>query len=511
MLESDHLTKRAAIGDRSAHYFPELISAIRSRAANIFGVFTSAVPNIRVTPVNADIPGSRESSNRLENWINECYNTKNLWLDWYMAFLSAELYPYAVVYLSWDDKWGEVPYIDQMGGISYEDLITFSGPRLDLISPEDYRGDLYARHKSLMKYHCFTKEVSEGYLLQGYKDGRFPYFDPNNITTARTGDWLNKRKDQRFHSDYPTPSGYQYELSVCWTKVYNSNIEAEEWHEIIFAGDMLLSEKKKDQEPPFFILNSFPLPCEIAGLSTAKLGESNQNMINELWNQHIEAGEQAIWSPTLFEGAVTSNPVWEPMALWEVENSASFKKLNEPRTGDLLGSVQFLRESDQNMLAAWDTIQPVTSGSKQTAREYMGKKESYSKVLDVNMQFYDAEVRAVNRRIFDMAREHLADWIQIGILGGDGSLSVLQIQDLIQDINIEMPNIRQMSNEEMEMAKWDIMYDKLMMNPLIQINPALMYEVTKRYCISHKEKDVNKLIGEQPNEFMMPAEPGGVI
>lgn len=510
-LQSDHLAKRAGIGDRSAHYFPELISAIRARAANIFGVFTSAVPNIRVTPVNPDITGAREGSQRLEKWINECYNTKNLWLDWYMAFFSAELYPYSVVFLSWEDEWGQVPALDQMGGISYEDMITFSGPRIDLITPEDYRGDIYARHKKLMKYHMFTKQVSESYLFEGYEDGRFPLFDPNNIELAKAGKWLEDRRDKRFNSEYPTPKGYQYEITVCWTYVYNSQTKHNEWREIVFAGDMLLSERVRETEPPFFLLNSFPLPGEVAGLSTARLGEANQNMMNELWNQHIEANEQAIWSPVLFEGGVTSNPVWEPMALWQVENSASFKKLNEPRmAGDMLASIQYLTEKDQTMLAAQDITQPLTTNSKMTAREYVGKRESYSKVLDVNMEFYDAEVRSVNRWILDNARMHIADWIQIGILGGNGALASLQVEDLIQDVNIELPNVRQMAAEELEMAKWDIIYDKMMANPIVMSNPEHVHELSKRYLLSHKVQEVDKLIGEQSDEIFQGV-PGGVI
>lgn len=504
MLESDHLTARAAIGDRSAHYFPEITPAVRARAANIFDVFTSSAPSLRLSPSNVDLPGARESADKLERWLNYCHKSKVMWLDWYLSFLSAEIFPYAVVYLRWDDNWGRVPHVNQMGGISYDDMITYSGPAIDILSPEDYRGDLYAKRKEWMTYHIFTKEVDEHYLKRGHRAGHYPNFNQLNISQAKAGDWMNKRRQERFNKYYAKPLGYEYEFIVSLVLVHDENTGEEEWREITFCGDMLLNERPApmagEDKPPFFILNSFPLPGEIAGLSTALLGEANQNMMNELWNQHIEANEQSIWAPTLYSGEITSNPVWEPMALWEVANPDSFRPLIQPRlAGDLLGSIKFLQERDQNMLAAWDIIQPVTESSKQTASEYLGKKETYSKVLGVNLQFYAAEVVAVNEMILKMARSRMTDWLELGLLGGNPALSSLTVQDIATDVDVEVPNVRQLSMEGMEMSKWDVMYPILMNNPIVVSNPANLYELTKRYLIAHQEKDINKLIGEQAN------------
>lgn len=496
LLKSDHLDERAARhGQNSAHYIPEINPAIRSRVAQIFDVFTSGSPSIRCTPVFPDLPGVLESAARNEKWINTTFDLGRLWLDLYMAWINAEVYPLGAVYLRWKDKWDKVPQVDQMGGISYSDMVTYSGGVYDVLHPDNYRGDLYARTPRDMGFHFIIKDVSNAYIAKRMKEGIYQQYDLEMLKSSAGGTWSTNRRKDRINDDFVKPKGYDNELISAWIL----DPEDDVWHDIIFSGDLLFKHEIREYEPPIFLFNSVPLPGEIAGLSTALLGDTNQNVINELWNQLIESNEQANWAPILYNGDVTSDPIWEPMALWRVEKPESFRKIVEPNLGsDYIGSIRFLQERDQNMLAAWDTMQPVAENSKQTASEYLGKSESYSKLMSVNLQFYASVVIDSIYAMRRMARENMADLIQLDLMSGQAGASAMTVEDLATDLTIELPNIKTLSREEMEMAKWDTMYPALLQNPLVATNPQAVFEITKRYLESHKEKDIDRIIKMNP-------------
>lgn len=496
LLQSDHLDARAGIESRSAFYLPQITPAARARAATIFDVFTSGAPSIRLTPTNSDLPGAVEAVANVESYVNECFDVKKLWLVWNSVFFNAEIYPIAACYQRWDESHEEIQAIDKMGGLSSEEMITYSGPALDGLNPDTYRTELYARQKDQIRYHFITKEVSRDYILGRKRQGRYNLLDPSELKSAAAGTWFTQRcKNKRYNDSYTKPESLAYEMVIGF--VYDELNGF--WEEIIFIGDALLSRRRIPKTPPVYMISSFPLPGEIAGLSTAMLGMAGQNVVNEFINQAIEANEQAIWSPVLYKGRVTSNPVWEPMALWQVDDPDSFRKLNEPRgVMDYLAFIRLIEERSQSTQAAYDTVQPVSGGSKQTAREYLGKKASYDKVMSVNLQSYAAEIVQSIRDMISMARENMSGWVNIGLIDPNGPGGNLKPNDLFYDAKIELPNIKMLSDEPMEMAKWDSMYQVLMANPLVTSNPAAVYEVTKRYLYAHKEKTLEKIIGKEP-------------
>ena len=510
-LKSDHLEARAGIPGRSAHYFPELYPAMKSRAANIYDVMRTGDPAIKLDPADPDIPGIKESVQRLEGYVNDSFLHGQLWEDLYKAFLNAEYCPYSAAYLGWDDRWGPLPEYDQIENkLIYRDWIIYSGPQLFALQPEDYRGDLFARDHKAMRYHFMIKDVSSGYILQMAKQGYYNKargITQQELDASHTGEWAKKRITRRFNDSYVKPDDYKHEQVIAWILRWDERKQRETWRVVNFIGDLLLDEKESPWTAlgaPFVVFNSQMLPGEIAGLSTAKVGAANQNAINEFWNLSIESDEQDLFAPIVFKGQITSNPIWEPQALWQVSDTFEHSPLVKPNPSrNMLEKIKFLEERNQQVLEAYDTIQPVTGKSKQTLGEYIGKKQEHSKILGVNYQFYANRITHIAKMTIAMARERLPQWIELGIFGNNSILNKLTIADLAANVVIDIPKVRALANEEMQAIKWENMYPTLIQNPLINMSPEKVYEVTERYLEAMGEKNIDKILGPRPEPQTM--------
>jgi len=231
------------------------------------------------------------------------------------------------------------------------------------------------------------------------------------------------------------------------------------------------------------------------------LSEANQNMINELWNLSLEADEHDLFSPITFKGTITSQPIWEYQALWQVSDDFEQQPLVKPNPGrNFLDKIKTLEERNQKLTASYDTIQAVTERSKQTLGEYLSKKQEYNKVLGINFQFYANAISRMTKRFIAMARENLPDWIELKMFGPNAILNSLTVADLAADVVVEIPKVRSMANEEMQMVKWQNILGNpaIMQNPMIVSNPPLLWEHLNRFYESQGEKNIEELIGQKP-------------
>lgn len=507
-LTSDHLSLRGAIPGRSSHYFPVLHPSIYARAAYVLDAFISSDPPASLSSRIAGIAWLDESVQRLEDLVTMWFKEGHLWKAWFEAWLSAELFPYAPIFMHWDDKWGDVPFVTPDGKIDYKSAIIYSGGMIESIPIENYRGDMFARTQDDMRFHIRLKDVSPGYVRHMAKLGYYRYFDENRIDDMKLSRWAKERSKNRIVDDYPQPDSYNIELIQVMHKIYQDDYGREIWRKAIFAGSMLLEEEVWpyfDMGAPFKLITSRVLPGEITSIPGMKLGAASQNLINELWNQRIEANEQSIWAPTLFEGDITSNPVWEPQALWQVEKPESFRPLIKPNlSGELVGDIRFLEERQQQLMQTYDTMQPVTGKSKQTLGEYEGKQQSHNKILNVTLLGYvDAVIDSVQMMIA-MARDRMPDNIEMKLFGSNNILNQLSLTDLASDVVVDIPKVRALSVEHIEIAKWMGLYDRMMNNPLIASDPQKIYELTRRYLDSQDVKAIDKIIGEQPQVNAIP-------
>ncbi len=501
-LISDHLAARASVKARSAYYLPELHPRQYSRAANLIAPFIGADPPMMLKS-KQNIPELEENVARLEDLVTTWFSKGKFWQQWFRAFLGAEIYPYQPVYIGWKDDWGVTPFINEEEELDYDDVIIYSGGKIVPIPIENYRGDFSARSAEEMKFHALIQDVSVEYIRQRGKDGTYPEY--NNAEESRLSadsKWASGRSDDRVlpgHEPY-NPSS-QIELIELYLKVYDPQFEREVWYKVIFAGDVLLEKKLwpyYDLGAPFQILNSKILPGEVTGFPTTQLGASSQNMINELWNQRIEAAEHSIFPPILYDGEITSDPVWEPMALWSVEKPESFRPLVTPNMSrDHMADVQFLEERLQQTTGSYDTLQPLGGNSEQTLGEYEGKQQNANVILNPTLLAYaDAVVESVEMMLV-MARERMPDSIKFKLFGPDPALSKLTLQDLAMDIAMDVPKVRALSSRTAEVQKWNAIYNVLSTNPLVMNDPQKLHALVSRYLEALEVKNIEEIIGSK--------------
>lgn len=504
-LISDHLMARQGIPGRYANYFPELHPAVFSRAAQMLDAFRQGDPVIKLSAQGdyGEIPEVVQGVNRLEKWIDMCFKEGKILQEIFQALLSAELFPYAVLYAYWDDRWGSQPYLTQEGKLSTQQVITYSGFKIVSVPPENYRGDFFARYQDDMRFHARIKDVSEGYIRMQAKRGYYPYFDESRIKEASKSNWPLKRSKERIVDDYNRPDDYNVELIELKHLVYDEENDAEIWQQTIFAGSLLLDTKPypyPDINPPFKILTAKILPHEVTGIPTTKLGAGSQNIVNELWNQRIEANEQSIWSPIIFDGDITSNPTTEPQTLWRVENPESFRPLIKPNlSGDLVADMRFVEERNQALLGSYDTIQPVTSKSKQTLGEYEGKQRNSNVIIAPTLMAHtDAVIDLVQAGIA-MARERMPDNIELQLFGNNPILNSLQLSDLAMNLIIDAPKVKSIALDSIESQKWMFLYDKMIANPIVMSSLENIYELTFRFLEANDVMGIEKMIGRREN------------
>jgi len=513
-LKSDHMTIRGSIPGRKGHYIPELHPAIFSRASRIFNAFLQGDPALKFNARSPAVAGSNpmldESINRLETWVNGSFKEGGLWMSWFEAILAAEMYPYSPVYLGWEEKFGPVPQYNMLQNkIDYKDYIIYAGSYLDAIPIENYRGDLKARRQSDMTFHARIKQVDLGYIRSNAKQGYYPFFDEMRINDIKKSHWAIKRTADRLIQGYEQVDDEDIDLIEVYCKIYDEESDQNVWRIVTFAGSMLLNERSSpyfDLGAPFRLLTSKILPGETSGIPTAQLGDATQNMLNELWNQTLEGNEQAVWSPTLYKGDAPTNPVWEPMSLWQVEDPDSFRKLVEPNlAGDSMGFIKFTEERLQQTLNAYDITQPLAAQSKQTLGEYQSKNQYHNDIMNVTLNIYGDALCDLTKMSLIMAREMLPTWISLKMFGPNSILSQITLADLAADLVIDTPKVRGITTEEVEIVKWQGIYSQLMSNPLIGANLGRLHELTRRFLESQDVKGIDKIIGT-PEEAIMQAQ-----
>jgi hypothetical protein len=511
-LQSDHMTVRGAIPGRKGNYIPELHPAIFSRATKIFNAFLQGDPPIKLQSRPGIPPNTmiEQGIARVETWLNNCFLEGSLWSAWFEAIVNAELYPYSIIYVGWDERFGPVPeYNTLQNKIDYKDYIVFAGPYIEAIPIENYRGDFSARRQKDMTFHSRAKMVDIGYIRANARQGLYPFYDQTRENEIIKSDWATQRKTERMQQGYWLLDNEQVELIELDCLIWDERGSQNVWRRVTFAGSMLLNERPMPYAPlgpSYKLITSKIMPGEVSGIPTSELGDKTQNIINEIWNQMLEANEQAIWSPTLFEGDVTPNPVWEPMSLWQVDDSASFKKLVEPSlSGDQLNFIKFLEEKTQQTLTAYDITQPLQQGSKQTLGEYMSKHQFHNDIMNVTLNLYADALCDLSKIALGMAREMLPTWISLKMFGPNPILNQLTIPDLANDMVVDTPRVRGISLEGMEIIKWQGLYSQLLGSPLIQGNLGRLYELTRRFLESQNVKDIEEIIGTSEEAMMQDA------
>jgi hypothetical protein len=501
-LKSDHMTTREAIPGRKGNYIPELHPAIFSRASRIFNAFLQGDPPIKLqsrpgTPPNQMID---QGIARTETWLNNCFQEGDLWSAWFEAIINAELYPYAPVYIGWDERFGPVPEYNTLENkIDYKDYVVYAGPYVEAVPIENYRGDFSVRRQQDMTFHARIKQVDMAYIRANYRQGLYPFFDPARENEILKSDWGSKRKQDRIIQGYWELDSDLTDLFEMDCLVWDEESGQNVWRRITFAGSMLLNERATpfgNMGATYRLLKSKIMPGEVSGIPTAELGDKTQNVINEIWNQMLEANEQAIWSPTLYQGDVTPNPTWEPMSLWQVEDSSSFKKLVEPTlSGEQFNFIKFLEEKTQQTLTAYDITQPLKQGSNQTLGEYKSKQQFHNDIMNVTLNLYADALCDLSKMALVMAQEMLPTWISMKMFGPNPILNQLTIPDLAMDMVVDTPRVRGISLEEIEIIKWQGLYNQLLGSPLLQGNLARVHELTRRFLESQNVKDIEEIIG----------------
>jgi hypothetical protein len=242
-------------------------------------------------------------------------------------------------------------------------------------------------------------------------------------------------------------------------------------------------------------------------MSTADLGHSLQEAKNIFMSQMIEGGAMAIRPTTVYAGMIQSDPQFNPGNWINMTAPSSLKQTQTIPPMWLKDFISMVSENAKGVMNATEVMQAVTRSDKeQTLGEYQGRRLTANKILGMNMRFYLPGLVKLAEDALLMSADELPPGIALGLFDDDPTIAGLNADELITAVNVDMPKIRALANQEQELMKARMIYELFVqgMNPFVYANPQRLYEVSRRFLIAMGEPDPEAIIGKPPGEALPP-------
>lgn len=532
-LDSSHLRdRRAQSPERAALYMPEIRPAIDARVANMIDlIFGEEHPYVVTAsdkrPFYVDAASKQQALLELQIARGGFQEAVQEWI------VNAELHPYSWLYINWDEDWHvvtdkRVVPLDVYGGqfsagmeYSTYDKMLYAGPKWRAVQPEDCRFDMTARHRGDIGWWAQIFQTSLAELKAKETQGRYgreaggkPVSLLEGEKTWEQNQWARKRQEGL---NRLSRLGRELELVEMWLKVYDEDWGRMRTWRFCFVGDVPLVNMAAPWPGvglPAVLACSRPLPGEVVGMSTADMGHSLQEAENVFMAQAIEGGAMAIRPMGVYRGEFFSDPAFNPESLIKMSDPESLRYVGVTPPVWMREYISMAQEKAKHVMNATEVMQATTRTDKeQTLGEYQGRRMAANKILGMNLRSYLPGLTKTAKDALFMSRDELPSWIALGVFDSEPTMANLSLEELVSNVNVEMPRIKALANEESEFMKAKMIYDTfvMQMNPFVYANPQRFYEVSRRFLIAMGESDVEAILGKPPGDSLPPMIQGGEV
>lgn len=530
-LDSESLrARRQSSPERAALYMPEIRPAKDARVANMQDLILGDAHPYVVSPRDKRplyIDAAAKRQLLLEYQLSKGDFEEALW-GW---MDNAELYPYSWLYCSWEEQWevvrekqslpamlGRYRIGDRDRYIEYDQMF-YAGPKWYALQPEDVRFDTTARRRGDIQWFSFIVETSLQYLKAMEAQGNYGEraggesvsklnpVEGEGQEQYRTNHWY---RDRRKQFKFMNRKGRELELVQFWIKLYDEDWDQMRMWRLSFVGDVPLLLQPAPWPGvgfPAVLVNSRPLPGEVVGMSTADLGHSLQEAKNIFMSQMIEGGAMAIRPIIAYGGNVYSDPSYNPANWIKMDAPGTLKQMQAVPPMWLKDNISMVSENAKQVMGATEVMQAVSRSDKeQTLGEYQGRRLTANKILGMNLRHYLPGLVKTAQDALLMSADELPPGIALGLFDEDPAIAALTAEELITAVNVDMPKIRALANQEEDYMRANLIYQMFVqgMNPFVYSNPLHLYEVSRKFLLALGESDVESILGKPPAEGMAP-------
>jgi hypothetical protein len=526
-LDSEELRERRLRDkQRASLYMPEIRPATDARIANMENILFEDDQPYRIQAIDKD-PFYVNRANKIQGLLDLQLRKANYPDSVHNWFVNGEICPYTVMFCAWEEYWEvihrkvSIPVMWNGMPVKYKEVVdefeemTYAGPKWYSLDPEECRIDLTASYPDDMQYFAKFKDVSFNYLkakeaegIYGREAGGQPVGAVKERLQKRadwTNQWAAKRESMRLDR-----YGREYELVELWFKVYDPKWRRIRVWVLSLVGDVILRDHPAVWEGlgfPISLACSRPLPGQLHGLSTADLGHSLQVAKNVFMAQLIEGGTQAIYPFTVYAGQIYSDFSYNPRGWMKVTNPNLVKSWNTPPPVWLRDSISMVSENAKHVMNATEVMQAITRSDKeQTLGEYQGRRLTANKIMGMNFRHYVSGLTKAAESALFMSRQELPSRIALGLFDGEPAIRDLSLEELTTNVNIDMPKIKALVDEEKQFIRAQLLLATFAnnMNPFTYAQPKRLYEVYRRFLLAMGEPDIESIIGEAPRDTLPP-------
>lgn len=270
---------------------------------------------------------------------------------------------------------------------------------------------------------------------------------------------------------------------------------------------------------PYVIFVSNSLPCQIEGLSSAEIEAPLQKMLNQLWNDRVDAGRYMLFTPMQIDDRckIIGDMIWSPNAILKVDGLKEYGGIqpinNQTHMSGIIqqfvAEQRLIEEKAENSVAATDLI--LGSRNLQTDRtlgETQMRHQGTVNRLNLTLVNYAAgilEICDMFEKIYQ-ATIPLDKGLKVfsGKWQEDGSPIENEITyDMIRGrFKKTMPHIAGYVDKNSERILWTMLYDRLVGDPLFG-TPDAHYKLLHKFLEIQGVQGIDDLM---PKPQMLPPE-----
>ena len=490
--KSKHIDSRRASKDlRTSWYFHELNPGIQTLVDVFMAMFRGRDPILKAdprSPLGAPpelIRQYEDSGNRIELLNNRFIRgdktdfMPNL-EEWFIAIC---LFKFSAMRISIQHQYKKVPYFRNNGNgrreFLFERVLNMAYPTYEFRRPDEFFPDM--RNRYYQRYNFDVNRITVDQFMalaefEGYSKRKVDNIIDRRPSTA--GEIQNRLQfeGQSLEEDF---NDDEIALIYGYIMVYNPDTGFDELREIHFVQGPdektgLLLEREYDyscNKAPFIMSRQYILPGEFIGMSTADLGATMADIINEAVCSAVDGATKALMPPMVIpHRGIIGGINWGPGSTIKLNmdtmqgmgltpQNAVNPLVIPPMDGPMVKLFSIAEARFLNLINTPD----VTSGarySEERKENTLGKERMRLSAANqslARMMGRHADELAKGFNVgWNMARYEIIQLLNIGELAHnhvEPELSGLKIVDLLHEVHLELSHIRAYTSKEDEFSK----------------------------------------------------------
>ena len=266
-------------------------------------------------------------------------------------------------------------------------------------------------------------------------------------------------------------------------------------------------------EFPYVGFKAIAVPNQMEGISTAEMELDLQPAVNAFYNNAIDAGRYAVFSPLQMDSKckVVNDAVWAPNRIWKVEGMKEYGGIQPMVNPQSLQGISYnmafartVEEKGENVSASTDLILGTRNvKSDRTLGETQIRHQSTMSRINLTLTNYAAGLIEICDMFEKIYQERIPLNKPMEYFSGQYGEQGEAVSDQVTFDQIKgrfkktMPHVAEYVDSTTAQMMWTMLYDRLNQDPSF-MNPMAHYKLLRRFLEAYKVKDIDDLLQSPP-------------